>query len=121
MARIRTHPGEILREEFIESARPSANALALRVPATHIGDILRAERPRAVSADTATRLALYFGIDGRILAESAIVLRPVADSRGARPNDRARRSSAGGNSGIAGRRRSDRHDATIDIQPRRIG
>jgi len=41
----------------------SANglALALRVPATRIGAIVRAERPRAVSADTALRLARYFG------------------------------------------------------------
>ena len=62
-ARITTHPGEILREEFIAPLRLSANALALalRVPATRIGDIIRAEKPRAVSADTAIRLARYFG------------------------------------------------------------
>ena len=43
--------------------RLSANALALalRVPATRIGAILRQDRPRAVSADTALRLARYFG------------------------------------------------------------
>jgi len=39
----------------------NALALALRVPATRIGDIRRPERPRAVSADTALRLARYFG------------------------------------------------------------
>jgi addiction module HigA family antidote len=39
----------------------NALALALRVPATRIGDILRAEKPRAVTADTAIRLARYFG------------------------------------------------------------
>ena len=39
----------------------NALALALRVPATRIGAIIRAERPRAVSADTALRLARYFG------------------------------------------------------------
>ena len=62
MARIRTHPGEILREEFMKPLGLSANALslALRVPATRIGDILRTEKPRAVSADTAIRLARYF-------------------------------------------------------------
>jgi addiction module HigA family antidote len=38
----------------------NALALALRVPATRIGDILRADKPRAVSADTAIRLARYF-------------------------------------------------------------
>jgi len=63
MARIRTHPGEILREEFMKPLGLSANALALalRVPATRIGDILRAEKPRTVTADTAIRLARYFG------------------------------------------------------------
>jgi addiction module HigA family antidote len=63
MARIRTHPGEVLLEEFMKPLGLSANALALalRVPATRIGDILRTEKPRAVSADTAIRLARYFG------------------------------------------------------------
>ena len=62
MTRIRTHPGEVLREEFMKPLGLSANALALalRVPATRIGDILRAEKPRAVTADTAMRLARYF-------------------------------------------------------------
>ncbi len=60
---MRTHPGEVLREEFMAPLGLSANALALalRVPATRIGAILRADRPRAVSADTALRLARYFG------------------------------------------------------------
>lgn len=55
------HPGEILREEFIVPLGLSANALAiaLRVPAPRINDIAR-ER-RAISADTALRLARYFG------------------------------------------------------------
>jgi len=39
----------------------NALALALRVPATRIGDIIRSEKPRAVSADTALRLGRYFG------------------------------------------------------------
>jgi len=40
MARIRTHPGEILREEFMMPLGLSANALALalRVPTTRIGE-----------------------------------------------------------------------------------
>jgi len=63
MARIRTHPGEVLREEFMKPLGLSANALALalRVPATRIGDILRAEKPRTVTPNTAIRLARYFG------------------------------------------------------------
>jgi addiction module HigA family antidote len=55
------HPGEILREEFIVPMGLSANALAigLQVPAPRINDIVR-ER-RTVTADTALRLAQYFG------------------------------------------------------------
>jgi addiction module HigA family antidote len=55
------HPGEILREEFLIPLGMSAHALAmaLRVPAPRINDIVR-ER-RAVTADTALRLARFFG------------------------------------------------------------
>ena len=54
------HPGEILREEFLVPLEISANALAmaLHVPALRINDIVR-ER-RAVTPDTALRLARYF-------------------------------------------------------------
>jgi addiction module HigA family antidote len=55
------HPGEILREEFLSPLGMSANelALALRVPATRINDIVN-ER-RGITADTALRLSRYFG------------------------------------------------------------
>ena len=53
------HPGEILREEM--GAQLSANALskALGVPVNRITTILNGRR--GVSADTALRLARYFG------------------------------------------------------------
>jgi addiction module HigA family antidote len=59
--RIRTHPGEILREEFMVPFGLSAHRLAmdLRVPATRISEIIHGRR--AVSADTALRLGRYFG------------------------------------------------------------
>jgi addiction module HigA family antidote len=59
------HPGEILREEFLAPLGMSANALAmaLHVPAPRIHDIVR-ER-RAVSPDTALRLARFFGGDAQ--------------------------------------------------------
>jgi addiction module HigA family antidote len=46
MSRVRTHPGEVLREEFMQPLGLSANALALalRVPATRITAIIREER-----------------------------------------------------------------------------
>jgi addiction module HigA family antidote len=55
------HPGEVLREEFLIPLGMSAHALAmaLQVPAPRINDIVR-ER-RAVTADTALRLARFFG------------------------------------------------------------
>lgn len=57
------HPGEILREDFLVPLDLSVNALsiALGVPATRIHEIVK-ER-RAVTADTAARLAKYFGGD----------------------------------------------------------
>jgi addiction module HigA family antidote len=63
MARICTHPGEVLREEFMKPLGLSANelALGLRVPATRIGEIIRTEKPRAVTPNTALRLGRDFG------------------------------------------------------------
>jgi addiction module HigA family antidote len=57
------HPGEILREDFLLPLGMSVNALAvaLDVPATRIHEIVK-ER-RSVTADTAQRLARYFGGD----------------------------------------------------------
>lgn len=62
-----THPGEVLREEFMLPFGLSANALALalRVPATRIGAVIHGREPRAVTADTALRLARYFGTTPR--------------------------------------------------------
>ncbi|ERS04405.1 addiction module HigA family antidote [Marinobacter nauticus] len=59
------HPGEILREEYLEPLEMSVNALAnaLHVPATRMNEIVRGNR--GVSADTALRLARYFGTSAR--------------------------------------------------------
>jgi addiction module HigA family antidote len=55
------HPGEILREEFLLPMRltPYAVARACGVPRTRIERLAREESP--VTADTALRLARYFG------------------------------------------------------------
>lgn len=71
------HPGEVLREEYLEPLGMTAHALALalRVPAPRINDIVR-ER-RGVTPDTALRLARYFGGD----AESWLTLQIAHDLR----------------------------------------
>jgi antitoxin HigA-1 len=55
------HPGEILLEEFLRPLTMSRHklALALRVPANRIGQIVDGERN--ISPDTALRLGRYFG------------------------------------------------------------
>lgn len=57
------HPGEILRADVLDELGLSASALAkaLGVPANRITAILNEER--AVTADTALRLARYLGGD----------------------------------------------------------
>lgn len=54
-------PGEILYEEFMQPLGISMNALArdLDVPPNRISEIVNGKR--AVTADTALRLARYFG------------------------------------------------------------
>ena len=61
MPRLRTHPGEVLREEYLVPLGLSARALAklLGVPAKRMTEIMRGTRD--VSADTAIRLGRYFG------------------------------------------------------------
>lgn len=56
------HPGVILEEEFLEPLRLSAYGLAraIGVPRNRITGIVRGER--AITADTALRLARYFGM-----------------------------------------------------------
>jgi antitoxin HigA-1 len=59
------HPGEILREEFLSPLGMPAHqlAMALRVPATRINDIVNEKR--GITADTALRLSRYFGTTSR--------------------------------------------------------
>jgi len=55
------HPGEILREEFMKPLNLNSNQLAhfLEIPAPRIHDIVL--QKRGITADTALRLAHYFG------------------------------------------------------------
>ena len=55
------HPGEILREEFLEPLDLSAYRVAkdLQIPANRISGIINEER--AITAETAVLLGHYFG------------------------------------------------------------
>lgn len=60
------HPGEILNEEFLKPLTISQYRLAkdISVPARRINEIVHGKR--AISADTALRLARYFGSSERL-------------------------------------------------------
>jgi addiction module HigA family antidote len=57
-----THPGRILLEEFLLPLNISQYRLAkdIHVPARRINEIIK--QKRAITVDTALRLALYFGM-----------------------------------------------------------
>ncbi len=59
------HPGEILMEEFLEPLQVSQNrlAVAIGVPPRRINEIVHGKR--RITADTALRLARYFGTTDR--------------------------------------------------------
>jgi antitoxin HigA-1 len=59
------HPGEILREDFMRPLGLSSNALALAigVTAARVNELVTGKR--GMTADTALRLARYFGTDPR--------------------------------------------------------
>ena len=91
------HPGEVLREEFLAPLSLSVNALALalRVPATRIHEIVK-ER-RGISPDTAERLARYFGGDAAswlsLQASYDLKTLPTRDEilQGVQPRDLSKR------------------------------
>ena len=57
------HPGEVLKQEFMEpmGLSPTALAKAIGVAPTRISEIVRGRR--GISAETALRLARYFNTD----------------------------------------------------------
>jgi len=61
ITRTPVHAGEMLREEFMKPLGISINGLALElhVPVTRISEIVN--QRRGITADTALRLARYFG------------------------------------------------------------
>ena len=59
------HPGEVLREDFMEPFALSVNALsnAIGVSPAQISDIIHGQR--GITAETALRLARYFKTDAQ--------------------------------------------------------
>lgn len=59
------HPGEVLKKEFLDPMKISAYRLAkdTGIPQTRVADIVH--QRRRITADTALRLAKYFGISAR--------------------------------------------------------
>jgi len=59
------HPGEVLKEEFLKPLKISAYKLSkdIGIPQTRTSAILKGER--AITADTALRLSLYFGTSAK--------------------------------------------------------
>ncbi|HVA37291.1 MAG TPA: HigA family addiction module antitoxin [Candidatus Dormibacteraeota bacterium] len=60
------HPGEVLAEDFMAPRGLTANRLALElhIPANRLTEIIRGRR--AITADTALRLARYFGTSAEL-------------------------------------------------------
>ncbi len=80
------HPGEVLAEEFLTPLGLSQNkaALAMRVPPRRINEIVHGKR--SVTADTALRLARYFGTtaDFWVRLQAHYDLERARDESGAR-------------------------------------
>jgi len=86
------HPGETLREDFLKPLGLTANRLAmeLHVPVTRVNDIVRCKR--AITADTALRLARYFGTTPQFWMnlQANYELELAQDARGPEIADRIR-------------------------------
>jgi addiction module HigA family antidote len=86
------HPGETLREDFLKPLGLTANRLAmeLMVPVTRVNDIARGKR--AITADTALRLARYFGTTPQFWMnlQANYELELAEDARGREIADRIR-------------------------------
>ena len=86
------HPGETLRQDFLQPLGLSANRLAMEllVPVTRVNDIVRGKR--SITADTALRLSRYFRTTPQfwINLQSNYDLELAEDARGAEIAERIR-------------------------------
>ena len=90
------HPGEILREEFLRPMAISLNQLArdLDVPLNRVSLIVNGAR--AITADTALRLATYFGVSPELWLnlQADYDLRVIKRTRGKEIERRVRKLHA---------------------------
>ncbi|MGI8769949.1 MAG: HigA family addiction module antitoxin [Acidobacteriaceae bacterium] len=88
------HPGEILQSEFMKPLQLTAYRLAkdLGVPAPRVNDIVRGKR--SISADTAIRLGVYFGLPAQFWMnlQNDYDLR-LASAKGGKVNIRPRQAA----------------------------
>ena len=89
------HPGEVLHEDLMKPLGLSINKLAreLRVPVNRMSEIVNGRR--GITADTALRLARYFGVTPEFW-ESAGCIRPGFCATHLCGPDRSRRESSRG-------------------------
>jgi len=94
--RVTTHPGEVLREEFLLPLGMSANSLAirLRISAPRLHAILHEKR--AVTPDTAMRLARCFGTSAQFFDQGTTTVWEKGGTRG--------RTAVGSGCGLSKRR-----------------
>ena len=92
MARIRTHPGEILVEEYLTPLALSARQFAaeIGVPPNRVSEIIRGRR--GITADTAIRLRVRFGTTPQFWlnlqnAHDLSKARATVDYSGVRPRE----------------------------------
>lgn len=80
------HPGEVLQEDFLTPMKVSQNAVAraIGVPPRRINEIVLGKR--AITADTALRLAHYFGNSEQfwMALQASFDLEEARDKLGAR-------------------------------------
>ena len=102
------HPGEILREEYLKPLHLTPYRLAreLHVPVPRINDIVLEKR--AISADTAVRLAKFFG------TTESFWLGMQADYR-CSPGQEAPAEGVGGNQSLSAVKCYDHISIRVDI------
>ena len=108
MAELRNpHPGEILKEEFLDAIGLSQNQLAhaIGVPGNRIHAIVNGTRD--ITGDTDLRLCKFFGLSDGLLPAAAERVRPVGSKAADRGRARQDQSVQIGQGRLTGRARRE--------------